>query len=45
LAQYGGGDVRNAEEIVAEAVPIDEQAFSVTLTLPPLAVLFIERIP
>jgi 1,4-alpha-glucan branching enzyme len=41
-AQYGGGNVCNSECIATEAVPADGQPFSAAVTLPPLAILFIE---
>ena len=42
-AAYGGSDVRNAEPIDSEAVPWGGQAYSIELTLPPLATLILER--
>jgi 1,4-alpha-glucan branching enzyme len=39
--RYGGGGIANAEPIVAEAGPWHDQPYSATLTLPPLAVLWL----
>jgi 1,4-alpha-glucan branching enzyme len=38
-AIYGGGNVGNAGNVVAEAIPAHGQAHSISLTLPPLATL------
>jgi 1,4-alpha-glucan branching enzyme len=38
---YGGGDVGNGGRVEAEAVPWHDQPCSATLTLPPLAVLWL----
>jgi 1,4-alpha-glucan branching enzyme len=44
-AEYGGSGVRNSEPIVAEPISADDQPFSATVTLPPLAILFIDPLP
>ncbi|MBK0374291.1 1,4-alpha-glucan branching enzyme [Streptomyces sp. RB110-1] len=40
-ARYGGGDVRNEEPVKAEAVPAHGRPSSVSLTLPPLATVWL----
>ncbi|MFJ3323061.1 1,4-alpha-glucan branching enzyme [Streptomyces griseus] len=40
-AQYGGGDVRNEEPLKAEAVPAHGRPASISLTLPPLATVWL----
>ncbi|WP_371630635.1 1,4-alpha-glucan branching enzyme [Streptomyces sp. NBC_00341] len=40
-ARYGGGDVRNEEALKPEAVPFHGRETSVTLTLPPLATVWL----
>ncbi len=44
-SRYGGSGVHNPDRIEAAARPIHGRARSVSLTLPPLATLFLERIP
>lgn len=44
-AEYGGSGVRNAALIVAEPVACHGQTQSITVTLPPLGVLFLARAP
>jgi 1,4-alpha-glucan branching enzyme len=39
---YGGGDVGNFGEVWAEATPVHGMPFSLSLTLPPLAVLVLQ---
>ncbi len=39
---YGGSDVGNAGGALAQPVPVHGQPFSLTLTLPPLAVLVLK---
>jgi len=41
--RYGGSNVGNAGGVEAEAVPSHGRPYSVSLTLPPLAVLFMSR--
>ncbi|WP_078611097.1 1,4-alpha-glucan branching enzyme [Streptomyces baarnensis] len=40
-ARYGGGDVRNEEPLKAEAVPAHGRPASISLTLPPLATVWL----
>lgn len=40
-ARYGGGDVRNEEPVKAEAVPAHGRPSSISLTLPPLATVWL----
>lgn len=40
-ARYGGGDVRNEEPLKPEAVPAHGRDTSITLTLPPLATVWL----
>jgi 1,4-alpha-glucan branching enzyme len=40
---YGGSNVGNAGEVRADAVPCHNRSFSLSLTLPPLAALFLKR--
>ncbi|MFH8880869.1 1,4-alpha-glucan branching enzyme [Streptomyces californicus] len=40
-ARYGGGDVRNEEPVKAEAVPAHGRPASISLTLPPLATVWL----
>jgi 1,4-alpha-glucan branching enzyme len=40
---YGGGNVGNSGGQVAESVPSHGRPYSVSLTLPPLAVVFLSR--
>ncbi|MFE4455268.1 1,4-alpha-glucan branching enzyme [Streptomyces sp. NPDC056796] len=40
-ARYGGGDVRNGEPLKPEAVPAHGRGTSITLTLPPLATVWL----
>ncbi|MFD4024563.1 1,4-alpha-glucan branching enzyme [Streptomyces sp. NPDC058576] len=40
-ARYGGGDVRNEEPLKAEAVPAHGRSSSISLTLPPLATVWL----
>ena len=42
-AAYGGSNVGNGSGVWAEDVPEHEQPYSVVLTLPPLAALFLQR--
>ncbi|MBP1690871.1 MAG: glgB, partial [Bacteroidetes bacterium] len=41
--RYGGGNVGNGGGVEAEAVPSHGRSYSVSLTIPPLAVLFLSR--
>ncbi|MEU5131756.1 1,4-alpha-glucan branching enzyme [Streptomyces californicus] len=40
-ARYGGGDVRNEDPVKAEAVPAHGRPSSISLTLPPLATVWL----
>lgn len=40
-ARYGGSDVRNEEPVKAEAVPAHGRPSSISLTLPPLATVWL----
>ncbi|MFD0986622.1 1,4-alpha-glucan branching protein GlgB [Methyloligella solikamskensis] len=40
--EYGGSGIGNAGAVQAEAIPCDGRPYSVSLTLPPLATLFLE---
>jgi 1,4-alpha-glucan branching enzyme len=42
-AHYGGGNMGNAGGVSSEAVPIHGRPHSLSLTLPPLAVLFLKK--
>jgi 1,4-alpha-glucan branching enzyme len=42
-AAYGGGNLGNGGGVMAEAVPSHGRPYSVSLTMPPLAVLFLSR--
>ena len=41
--QYGGSNLGNLGTFTAEEVPWDGQPWSVAITLPPLAVLYIAK--
>ena len=42
--RYGGGDTRNSSKIPVEAIAWQQQTHSLTLTLPPLGVIFLKPI-
>jgi 1,4-alpha-glucan branching enzyme len=42
-ALYGGSNMGNYGEVWSEPVPSHERNYSVSLTLPPLGVLFLKR--